>query len=1159
MNEVLAKELKFNSKLLSAGALDNYLKLDNESENFISSYNEFTGKAVCFELPKGNGPQIIVNTNPSAHVQIDGTLFTVPTGSDFGPGQIQDNVLVKSWSEDGTTVSSELFATRKWTKNKIDVAVSNKVDSSVLANYALSSVVDNRLARKADVDELNNYVDKRTDNSVSGNFEVYKSVLSVTDGNVVLNKSNYVQSNNALSTKSYSYNSFLQAESEDRYGPAYTGTKGFCILSILKPEDSDSEYTNAIKLSGDLSALTRFMSQHYSDVAISSNDRSLADFSLKEAKQTNCLSDAFFSIALGPCSGSMRLQIESVDENTGIVKFRDNQLDVIGIQHKASWLFKDSVEFTSADYIDLFEHDDNSFYLVGFPELGNIELPNTYAQHAEGGSVRAIGKFTHAEGRDTIADARYSHAEGSHTAAGDMASHAEGFRTYAAKRFSHAEGEFTKAMGAVSHAAGLGATATGNRSYVWNGKTPNDTTITEDITYDLYVQPDGSGNGAFCINPQKGIDGFYIGNQSLQTYLSDLSNSIETQHISPIFMNAAQQNYKSFEDAVNVSAYINVGSDAASGNKWNNVGNGQFVGKIIEVSPGDVVTYKKMPRTSNSYYTTVIKPLSSFNYTINTTTNSVDGSTLTGFAPVDMSFAEDSEASAYWQDERKPNSVVYPAIILTSWTDENLKNREYEVTLKVPKNTHYLYVTTKYQNVDQPLESFKINGCELIGTKNLEKSVTVNAFNANSKWNLINRSLTSDISGYYTAHNGNYIVTHCIPCKYGDQIILSETKPYDRGASATPRYIYARSVEYLDKNFNRLYASCRSDTNNGFNATNVLTAENIDRKSVVLVHPIQYKECAYVRLGIPRSEYENTMIQIVHMEEYPKYTLKEHLSFVPFQKKYTQDTTSEVIKQFEGKKIAFFGDSITRTDINGNDFPSQGKNNVNRSYDAVMKGYVQYLAEDMHCSYVNAGNGGDTAALSSHTGENLRNSLADRLATWNSGGFPASISAEMQNIDVAFVMIGTNDWAYSWTPFGDVNGTDANSDTFCGAIRSICNKLTELYNNKIPIIFCTPIKRKQQDGIIDYTTANNIGKTLEDYANAIKTICNTYTNVYAIDLYNICLIDPLSSDNVKYIPDGTHPSSIGHNVIAKCILSKLQQIADDYYKKADPIYSLINC
>jgi hypothetical protein len=192
-------------------------------------------------------------------------------------------------------------------------------------------------------------------------------------------------------------------------------------------------------------------------------------------------------------------------------------------------------------------------------------------------------------------------------------------------------------------------------------------------------------------------------------------------------------------------------------------------------------------------------------------------------------------------------------------------------------------------------------------------------------------------------------MTHCIPCKYGDQIILSETKPYDKGVGNNPRYIYARSVEYLDKNFNRLYASCRLDTNNGFNAANALSAEKLDRKSVVLVHPVPYKECAYVRLGIPKNEYEKTMVQIVHMQEYPKYTLKEHQSFIPFQRKYVPDATSEMIDQFEGKKLVFFGDSITRTDISGNDFPSRGKNNVNTQYDVVMKGYVQYTSEALHC------------------------------------------------------------------------------------------------------------------------------------------------------------------------------------------------------------------
>jgi lysophospholipase L1-like esterase len=170
------------------------------------------------------------------------------------------------------------------------------------------------------------------------------------------------------------------------------------------------------------------------------------------------------------------------------------------------------------------------------------------------------------------------------------------------------------------------------------------------------------------------------------------------------------------------------------------------------------------------------------------------------------------------------------------------------------------------------------------------------------------------------------------------------------------------------------------------------------------------------------------------------------------------------------------------------------------------------------------------------------------LETWDSGGFPSSISAEIAGADAAIVMIGTNDWAYSWTPFGDVDGTVVDKSTFCGAIRSICASLQNILGKDVPVIFCTPIKRKQQDDLIDYTKANNVEKYLEDYVNAIKTICSAYDNIYCVDLYSMCLIDPLSPDDTKYVPDGTHPTSLGHQVIAKCILNDLTEVSKYMFK-----------
>ena len=131
------------------------------------------------------------------------------------------------------------------------------------------------------------------------------------------------------------------------------------------------------------------------------------------------------------------------------MRFRSDDLKKISIVPDADWLHKwdysvqprrDLGRFDISDYVDLFYTDDNAFYLVGAPELGNVKIHNFYGQHAEGGSIRTLGKYTHAEGRDNIADIRYAHVEGTHCAACDMASHAEGFWTKAGGRFSHTEG-----------------------------------------------------------------------------------------------------------------------------------------------------------------------------------------------------------------------------------------------------------------------------------------------------------------------------------------------------------------------------------------------------------------------------------------------------------------------------------------------------------------------------------------------------------------------------------------------------------------------------------------------------------------------------------------------------------------------------------------------
>ena len=300
--------------------------------------------------------------------------------------------------------------------------------------------VNEQIARK---------LDKHDGGSVSGDVEVYNHDLRVLSGN-------YIQATDPTHVYNYSQkNTFIQAEeafsgSGASYGPANTGSYGYCILSVV----NGTNY-HGLKLSGDISKLAALLDNN--DVGAGINYDYSASKSLKVVlNDTTSISNALFSLTLGDQGETMMYQISSIDQANNIVYLK--QEFSISIAELSS--------LTEAQCIDLWENDDNAFYVAGFPEIGNTVVKNFYAQHVEGGSSRAVGKYTHAEGRDNIADVRYAHAEGSHNIAANMASHAEGFYTYAAGRYSHSEGDTTKAIGKDSHAEGKLTQANGSCSHV---------------------------------------------------------------------------------------------------------------------------------------------------------------------------------------------------------------------------------------------------------------------------------------------------------------------------------------------------------------------------------------------------------------------------------------------------------------------------------------------------------------------------------------------------------------------------------------------------------------------------------------------------------------------------------------------------------------------
>lgn len=147
---------------------------------------------------------------------------------------------------------------------------------------------------------------------------------------------------------------------------------------------------------------------------------------------------------------------------------------------------------------------------------------------ANGNNVTASGDWSHAEGDTTIASGSWSHAEGEYTIASGYYSHAEGAYTTASGDGSHAEGFETTASGYSSHAEGYNAQTREDDIYAfaWNG--------VERLSKPYLSH----GAGTFNINPVGGLGGFYVGEQTLASILTNKADKSAISATDPAFSNA---------------------------------------------------------------------------------------------------------------------------------------------------------------------------------------------------------------------------------------------------------------------------------------------------------------------------------------------------------------------------------------------------------------------------------------------------------------------------------------------------------------------------------------------------------------------------------------------------------------------------------------------
>lgn len=154
------------------------------------------------------------------------------------------------------------------------------------------------------------------------------------------------------------------------------------------------------------------------------------------------------------------------------------------------------------------------------------------------------------------------------------------------------------------------------------------------------------------------------------------------------------------------------------------------------------------------------------------------------------------------------------------------------------------------------------------------------------------------------------------------------------------------------------------------------------------------------------------------------------------------------------------------------------------------------------------------------------------LRTANDGTLlkPLLDTVDFTSVNYVYMQLGTNDWNYSFA-LGET--TDAkDTDTVCGHIRYAIEYIYAK-NPLIKLCIALPFNRAPGGASYKYNwgygAINSLSKTLKDYCDVIKNICDEY-GVQYIDWTTNSAIGRLNIQ--KMLPDGTHPSVEAHEILA---------------------------
>lgn len=210
---------------------------------------------------------------------------------------------------------------------------------------------------------------------------------------------------------------------------------------------------------------------------------------------------------------------------------------------------------------------------------------------------------------------------------------------------------------------------------------------------------------------------------------------------------------------------------------------------------------------------------------------------------------------------------------------------------------------------------------------------------------------------------------------------------------------------------------------------------------------------------------------------YSKYNTKDYYSLEKRVENLENAGVEPSTSYWHGKTMIAYGDSITAGyRLDGHGTENTDNNNVNV--------YGKIVADDLGMKWINMGRSGYGYSLeNSSIGSNATNIIN----MFNNSGVA----------DVVLLAYGTNDFGLADTPnvpFGEINSDVADTSTFCNSVRSAFDKVISKFTSPETIFLVVlPLPRATQN------IPNHTGKTLFDYADAIKQIAIKY-NFSVLDL-----------------------------------------------------------